>query len=173
MKDRIELLKADITKVQADAWVTAANAQLMGGGGVDGAIHRIAGPELLHTCRLLRGCPTGQAKITKGFQAPVQYIIHAVGPVWFGGSGNEANLLASAYREALALCLEHKIGTVVFPNLSTGVYKFPKVLASRIAIKTVISFLADHAWPQKIIFACYDDENYDLYAELLRAHVEI
>lgn len=173
MKERIALLKADITSVQADAWVTAANTQLMGGAGVDGAIHRIAGPELLHTCRLLRGCPTGMAKITKGFQAPVQYIIHAVGPFWFGGSGNEANLLASAYREALTLCGEHQIGTVVFPNISTGVYKFPKVLASRIAIKTVIGYMAEHTLPQKVIFACFDNENYRLYAELLGVNNEV
>jgi len=167
MKERLELVQADIITIKADAWVTAANQQLMGGGGIDGVIHRIAGPELAHTCKLLRGCPTGEAKITQGFNAPVQYIIHAVGPVWFGGSGNEALLLASAYRHAMQLAKAHNIDTIVFPNISTGVYGFPKILASRIAVKTIVGILAEEEFPKKVILACYDAENYRLYRELL------
>ncbi len=167
MKERIELVHADITTLKADAWVTAANQQLMGGGGVDGAIHRLAGPELTKACSLLKGCPIGEAKITQGFQAPVKYIIHAVGPIWFGGSGNEALLLAGAYRHALELAKIHQIETIVFPNISTGIYKFPKILASRIALKTIVGLLAEEEWPKKVILACYDKENYSLYKDLL------
>ncbi|MEP0545602.1 MAG: O-acetyl-ADP-ribose deacetylase [Rhodothermales bacterium] len=139
--DRIELIQADITTLEVDAIVNAANAALAGGGGVDGAIHRAAGPKLLEACLQLRGCPTGQAKITPGFDLPADYVIHAVGPVWHSGDRGEDDLLASCYRTSLQLAVEHGCTTVAFPAISCGVYRFPVDRAAGIAVRTVAGFL--------------------------------
>ena len=168
MKDRIELIRGDITTVNADAIVNAANNSLLGGGGVDGAIHRAAGPGLLEVCRLLGGCPTGEAKITKGFKLQAKYIIHTVGPVWHGSNDQEGELLASCYRESLKLANVHHCRTVAFPNISTGIYHFPKRDAATIAIREVMAFLEQNPIPGKVIFICFDQENFVIYTELLK-----
>ena len=144
-----------------------ANHSLLGGGGVDGAIHRAAGAELLEECKTLHGCSTGEAKITKGYLLPARFVIHTVGPVWHGGSKNEEVLLANAYRNSLKLALEYKIRTIAFPNVSTGVYGFPKPLAARIALNEANYFLNEHIEIQQVIFAVFDDENFLLYKNLL------
>lgn len=163
--ERLELLQGDITKLQVDAIVNAANHSLLGGGGVDGAIHLGAGPKLLEECKKLHGCETGKAKITKGYNLHVKFIIHTVGPVWSGGHNREYQLLASCYRESLQLALENNVKTLAFPNISTGVYKFPKHNAATIAIQEVELFLLRHPEIEKIYFVCYDDENYNIYKE--------
>jgi O-acetyl-ADP-ribose deacetylase len=168
MNNRIELIKGDITTCDADAIVNAANNSLLGGGGVDGAIHRAAGPGLLEVCRLLEGCATGEAKITKGFKLKASFIIHTVGPVWHDGEKGEAELLASCYRESLKLAASHNCKTIAFPNISTGIYHFPKKSAAEIAIKAVASFLANNPCPNKVIFVCFDQENFDIYSEVLK-----
>lgn len=165
--NRIELIQGDITKIEADAIVNAANTTLLGGGGVDGAIHRAAGPQLLDACRKLNGCPTGQAKITPGFLLPAKYVIHTVGPVWHGGDKGEAELLASCYVNSLNIASERKIKTIAFPNISTGVYRFPKQQAAEIALKTVTRFLEDHAFPNKVFFVIFDHENLEIYKQLM------
>jgi len=165
---RIEVIQADITRLPADAIVNAANSSLLGGGGVDGAIHRAAGPDLLHECRLLGGCKTGTAKLTKGYQLPAQYIIHTVGPVWNGGSKNEENFLAQCYEQCLLIALEKGIKTIAFPNISTGIYGFPKDKAAAIAWQTVRAFIeSDPDALDTISFVCFDAENYSLYRQLL------
>lgn len=165
---QIEVIQADITKLQVDAIVNAANSSLLGGGGVDGAIHRAAGPNLLHECRLLGGCKTGAAKLTKGYQLPARYIIHTVGPVWNGGNKNEENLLAQCYEQCLLIALEKGIRTIAFPNISTGIYGFPKDKAAAIAWQTVHAFIAQHPNAFDMIsFVCFDAENYSLYRQLL------
>ncbi|MBU0763677.1 MAG: O-acetyl-ADP-ribose deacetylase [Bacteroidetes bacterium] len=161
--DRIELIRGDITKLNVDAIVNAANNSLLGGGGVDGAIHRAAGPELLQECKTLNGCPTGDAKITKGYKLPAKYVIHTVGPVWHGGERDEPELLGSCYRKSLLLAKEHGIESVAFPNISTGVYRFPKLLAARIAIREVNTFLEKNRSLKKVVFAVFDDENMNIY----------
>jgi O-acetyl-ADP-ribose deacetylase (regulator of RNase III) len=163
----LELIKGDITTIEADAIVNAANSSLLGGGGVDGAIHRAAGPELLEECRSIHGCPTGEARITKGYRLHARHIIHTVGPVWSGGKSNEAILLKSCYLKSLDLALEHQLKTIAFPNISTGVYGYPKSEAAHIAIETVRKWSNDHPLFEKIIFVVYDHENYQLYQELL------
>jgi len=168
LNNRIELIQGDITLLRADAIVNAANHSLLGGGGVDGAIHRAAGPGLLEVCSLLGGCPTGEARITKGFKLPAKYVIHTVGPVWHDGNENEASLLASCYRESLKLAVERQCKTVAFPNISTGVYHFPKKLAAEIAIREVKTFIDKDPLPEKVIFVCYDNENFEIYRELLK-----
>ncbi|MFP4662804.1 MAG: O-acetyl-ADP-ribose deacetylase [Bacteroidales bacterium] len=164
---KIKLLKEDITKMKTDAIVNAANESLQGGGGVDGAIHRAAGPELPEATKKIGGCPTGEARITKGFKLPAQYIIHTVGPVWRGGGKGEEILLASAYRESMALAEKHRLSSIAFPNISTGVYGFPKGKAAKIAVDTVRDYMANHNYPEKVYFVCFDDENYDIYQKLL------
>jgi O-acetyl-ADP-ribose deacetylase (regulator of RNase III) len=169
MTDRIELVKGDITKMNVDAIVNAANRSLLGGGGVDGAIHRAAGPELLNECELLNGCETGEAKITKGYKLPSKFVIHTVGPVYRDGMANESELLANCYKNSLKLATENKIKTVAFPNISTGVYRFPKIMAAGIAIRTTLDFLQKNKKIEKVYFVCYDDENYSIYKEKLAA----
>jgi O-acetyl-ADP-ribose deacetylase (regulator of RNase III) len=165
--DRIELFRGDITKLTVDAIVNAANRSLLGGGGVDGAIHRAAGPQLLSECRTLNGCNTGEAKITKGYNLRAGYIIHTVGPVWHDGSQNEPALLRSCYTNSLSLAAAHRLKTLAFPNISTGVYGYPKREAAGIAIEAVTGWLLNHKEFEKIYFAVFDDENYNIYREIL------
>jgi O-acetyl-ADP-ribose deacetylase (regulator of RNase III) len=167
MKSRIELIRDDITKLEVDAIVNAANSSLLGGGGVDGAIHRAAGPQLLDECKTLGGGETGGAKITGGYHLPCKFVIHTVGPVWRGGKANEPALLASCYRASLLLAACNICKAIAFPNISTGVYGFPKKLAATIAVNEVVKFLEKNVLPQKIIFCCFDAENYAIYKELL------
>ena len=166
---RIKLIQGDITTRKVDAIVNAANRSLLGGGGVDGAIHRAAGPELLEACRLLKGCETGEAKITPGFQLPAEYVIHTVGPVWKGGHQNEAGLLSGCYRNSLELAAEKGLGSIAFPNISTGVYGYPKQEAAEIAVETVQEFLKKHTSPAEVHFLVFDQENYRIYKALLGA----
>lgn len=163
MDPRIKLVQGDITTMEVDAIVNAANQSLLGGGGVDGAIHRAAGPELLEACRLLNGCETGQAKITPGFLLPASYVIHTVGPVWKGGTQQEPELLEACYTNSLDLAVEHGLKSIAFPNISTGVYHFPKDLAAEIAISSVRHFLEETEADLKVVFVVYDQENLDLY----------
>jgi len=157
---RLEIIVADITTLDVDAIVNAANSSLLGGGGVDGAIHRAAGPELVAECRMLHGAKTGEAKITRGYRLPARHVIHAVGPVWNGGKSNEDDLLASCYRRALALAAQHQLRSIAFPAISTGIYRFPADRAARIAVGTVVSELARPAHGlQRVIFCCFSDES--------------
>lgn len=169
MIDRIELVQGDITTMNVDAIVNAANRSLLGGGGVDGAIHRAAGPELLAECEILNGCKTGEAKITKGYRLSAKFVIHTVGPVYRDGMANESELLASCYRSSLKLAIDNKIKTIAFPNISTGVYRFPKIMAAGIAIRTTKDFLKNNKKIDKVYFVCYDEENYSIYKEKLAA----
>ncbi|MFC2104170.1 O-acetyl-ADP-ribose deacetylase [Bacteroidota bacterium] len=164
---QIELVKGDITKMGVDAIVNAANKSLLGGGGVDGAIHRSAGPELLEECKSLNGCETGEAKITQSYLLRAKFIIHTVGPVWNGGEKNESELLANCYKNSLQLALNKKLKTVAFPNISTGVYHFPKTMAAGIAMRTVNNFLKENKKIDTVYFVCFDDENYNIYKEKL------
>ncbi|MCU4165045.1 O-acetyl-ADP-ribose deacetylase [Carboxylicivirga caseinilyticus] len=163
----IRLIQTDITQLKVDAIVNAANSSLLGGGGVDGAIHRAAGPELLKECRNLNGCPTGEAKITKGYNLPSRFVIHTVGPVWHGGNDNEDVLLANCYYNSLLLAQKHNLWSIAFPNISTGVYGYPKSLAADIAINTVRHFLESSKVPNELIFAVFDLENFRIYEEKL------
>lgn len=161
----IEIQQADITLLAVNAIVNAANTSLLGGGGVDGAIHRAAGPELLEACRKLGGCETGEAKITPGFCLPARWVIHTVGPVWRGGNYGEAELLAACYRNSMKLALEYNVNTIAFPAISTGVYGYPKVAAARIALGEMIRFQQEF---EKIIACCHGAEAYNLYKGLLQ-----
>jgi len=167
MKNRIEIQKGDITKLKVDAIVNAANTSLLGGGGVDGAIHRAAGPELLDFNRKLGGCKTGEAKISPGFNLPAKYIIHTVGPVWNGGKYNEDTLLANCYKNSLKLAVENGIKTIAFPAISTGIYRFPLERATKIAVNEVKKFLEKNVSIEKIIFVCFDEETYGVYKSVL------
>lgn len=165
---QVKLHKGDITKLNVDAIVNAANSTLLGGGGVDGAIHRAAGKELLEECRTLNGCDTGDAKITKGYKLPAKYVIHTVGPVWKDGNKNETEKLASCYRRSLEVALENNVKAIAFPNISTGVYGFPKQQAAQIAIYEVSAFLIEHPEIEEVTFCVFDDENFDIYKKLLK-----
>ena len=167
--ERIKLHKGDITKLKVDAIVNAANTTLLGGGGVDGAIHRAAGKELFEECRTLNGCPTGEAKITKGYSLPTKYVIHTVGPVWNGGKYKEENLLVNCYKNSLRLAVENKIKSIAFPAISTGVYRFPIELATKIAIREVKNFLNNNDTFEKVIFVCFDKGTYSNYKKILSA----
>ncbi|MDH3267849.1 MAG: O-acetyl-ADP-ribose deacetylase [Ignavibacteria bacterium] len=168
MSERIEILKGDITKLKVDAVVNAANISLLGGGGVDGAIHHAAGPELLEFNRKLDGCQTGEAKISPGFKLPAKYIIHTVGPVWIDGKNNEDKLLASCYRKSLRLAVENGVKTIAFPAISTGVYHFPLERATNIAVKKAKKFFEKNASIEKVIFICFDEETYQVYQKILK-----
>lgn len=166
-ESRIEVVQGDITKVKVDAIVNAANTSLLGGGGVDGAIHRAAGRELVEECRKLGGCPTGEARITRGYKLPARWVIHTVGPVWSGGGQGEDELLASCYLNSLALAEEHGVKTIAFPCISTGVYGFPADRACEIAVREVKVFLGAHALPEKVTFVCFIDRDAELYRHAL------
>jgi O-acetyl-ADP-ribose deacetylase len=164
---RLEVIVANITTLSVDAIVNAANTSLLGGGGVDGAIHRAAGPELVAECRMLHGCKTGNAKITKGYRLPARHVIHAVGPVWNGGSLGEDELLASCYRRAIELCRAHGLASVAFPAISTGIYRFPADRAARIAVSTTVDALAAAPAVTRVIFCCFSDASAALHAQAL------
>lgn len=167
MEDRIIVVRGDITEENVDAIVNAANTSLLGGGGVDGAIHRAAGPGLLKECRALNGCPTGQAKITGGHNLPARHVIHTVGPVWHGGGRNEDGLLAQCYRNSLALAEQHNIRTIAFPAISTGVYRFPVDRACRIALSEIKRFLKTRSLPEQVRLICFNRDVYNAYRSAL------
>jgi O-acetyl-ADP-ribose deacetylase (regulator of RNase III) len=166
-KIRVELINGDITSLDVDAIVNAANNSLLGGGGVDGAIHNAAGPELLSECESLNGCKTGQSKITKGYRLKARHIVHTVGPVWYGGNKDETELLASCYQTSLELAKSNKMKTIAFPGISTGVYGFPKDLAALIAVNETKRFLNRNNYPEKVIFVTFGSENHEIYRKLL------
>jgi O-acetyl-ADP-ribose deacetylase (regulator of RNase III) len=165
--DQIQIVQGDITKMDVDAIVNAANTTLLGGGGVDGAIHRAAGPELLAECRKLGGCRPGEAKITRGYRLPARFVIHTVGPVWRGGKHREAETLANCYRNSLQLAVENRINTLAFPAISCGAYGYPIQEATQVAFETTRGFLAASQKLQKLIFAVWGKEVYDAYREIL------
>jgi O-acetyl-ADP-ribose deacetylase (regulator of RNase III) len=165
---RIGVIQGDITKLAVDAIVNAANRSLLGGGGVDGAIHLAAGPKLLEECRKRNGCDTGEAKITKGYNLPARFVLHTVGPIWHGGASNEEVLLKNCYQNSLKLAGEYNLVSVAFPNISTGIYGYPKDLAANIAINEVRAFLDQPSSIHKVIFVCFDQENFILYQKLLQ-----
>ncbi|MGQ9619450.1 MAG: O-acetyl-ADP-ribose deacetylase [Bacteroidales bacterium] len=165
---RLFLIRGDITRLEVDAIVNAANKSLLGGGGVDGAIHRAAGHGLLEECKKLKGCETGQAKITSGHNLKAKYIIHTVGPVWRGGIDDEHELLASCYQQSLALAKKYRIKSIAFPGISTGIYGFPKDLAALIAVTEARRFTLTNRLPEKIFFIAFDDETYNIYQKLLQ-----
>lgn len=163
----IEILNGDITKLHVDAIVNAANSALRGGGGVDGAIHRAGGPTIMEACRKIGGCPTGEAVITTAGKLPAKFVIHTVGPIWSGGEHGERELLAKAYKSSLDLALKNQVKSIAFPNISTGVYGFPKDQAAAIAVETTRSFLMNTILKPDVYFVCFDEENYRLYKELM------
>jgi O-acetyl-ADP-ribose deacetylase (regulator of RNase III) len=162
---RISIVRDDITTLEVDAIVNAANTSLLGGGGVDGAIHRAAGPQLLEECRTLRGCPTGEARITGGYNLPAKWVIHTVGPIWRNGHAREGELLASCYRNCLAIAVECNAKSIAFPSIGTGAYGFPIELASRIALNEVGRFLKGDATLERILFVCFSERDYATYLE--------
>lgn len=171
MQEKITLVAGDITKINADAIVNAANSSLLGGGGVDGAIHRAGGPEIVEECKIIRnrqgGCYTGDAVITTAGKLPARYVIHTVGPVWNGGSQNEAELLKRAYQSCFRLAQQHDIKTIAFPSISTGIYRFPKKRAAEIALEAIRDALADNPALEEVKIVCFDEENFEIYANLL------
>ena|SRR5256885_9737385 len=168
IRSRIEVVEGDITQQKVDALVNAANTTLLGGGGVDGAIHRAAGPELLEECRTLGGCPTGQAKITSAYNLPAKWVIHTVGPVWRDGNHDEDELLANCYRNALAFGEERGIRTMAFPSISTGAYGFPMERAARIAVTEIKGFLERTASVEKVFLVCFGKNAFDIHAKTVR-----
>jgi O-acetyl-ADP-ribose deacetylase len=163
----LRAIQADITALSVDAIVNAANTSLLGGGGVDGAIHRAAGPELVNECRLLRGCKTGDAKLTKGYELPARYVIHTVGPVWHGGNDGEAQLLASCYRRSLQVAAGHELVSIAFPSISTGVYGYPIELAAQVALTTVRASFHFAPMLREVIFCCFSRRDLEMYERLL------
>lgn len=170
-ENRIEVAQGDITKFAVDAIVNAANSCLMGGGGVDGAIHRAGGPAILEDCRKIvakqGGCKTGDAVITSAGKLPSKFVIHTVGPVWKGGTKAEPEKLSNSYKNSLKLAVDNNCNTIAFPNISTGIYGYPKQFAAELAVTTVKNFLTDNKLPEKVIFVCFDDENFEIYKKLL------
>jgi len=166
LTDRFELYRGDITRLAVDAIVNAANSSLLGGGGVDGAIHREAGPELLAECRLLGGCPTGEARLTRGYGLPARFVIHTVGPVWQGGGAGESELLAACYRNSLRIAAEHGLRSVAFPAISTGIYGYPRELAAEIALREVRQELSKNPLPERVILVSFDALTHATYQEL-------
>ena len=169
LRERMQVLATDITKLRVDAIVNAANESLLGGGGVDGAIHRAAGPQLLDECRTLGGCETGSARITRGYLLPARHVIHTVGPVWSGGGRNEPELLASCYRTSLTLATEHRLKTIAFPAISCGVYGYPIRHAARIAVDEVAAFLTRDECIEEVTFACFSEDIFWAYERALNA----
>jgi len=168
LRDRIEIVEGDITKMEVDAIVNAANTSLLGGGGVDGAIHRAAGPELLAETRKIGGCPTGEARVTKGYRLPAKWVIHTVGPIWSGGNRDEDNLLASCYRNSFKAAIEIGALTIAFPSISTGAYRFPMEKATNIALSETKSFLLANQSIKKVVFVCFGSEVHKKYQEVFR-----
>jgi len=165
--DRIDIVEGDITQQRVDVIVNAANTTLLGGGGVDGAIHRVAGPRLLEECRTLGGCATGRAKITQGYGLPAKFVIHTVGPVWRGGKHGEEELLAGCYRHSLALAVQHRLRSIAFPSISTGAYCFPLKLATTTAIAETVEFLEENTSFEKVVFVCFGQNAFDRYRKTL------
>jgi len=170
MQEPIAIVQGDITKLAVDAIVNAANESLLGGGGVDGAIHRAAGPKLLEECRKLGGCPTGQARITRGYRLPAKHVIHTVGPIWRGGVAGEPDLLASCYRSSLELAVKQNVASIAFPSISTGIYGYPIALACRIALRATQAFLERNVLPHQVTFVCFSAHDFDEYR---LAHAEL
>lgn len=168
LNQRIEIVEGNIVRQHVDAIVNAANETLLGGGGVDGAIHAAAGPGLLEECRKLNGCPTGQAKITGAYNLPAKYVIHTVGPIWRGGRYDEEELLASCYQNSLELARAHNVRTIAFPGISTGLYRFPMERATHIAMHVALQFLTNNPLPEKIVFVCYGHDAYSIYLDVAR-----
>jgi len=168
MNEKISIIEGDITRQKVDAIVNAANPTLLGGGGVDGAIHRAAGPGLLEECRGLHGCETGEAKITKGYSLPARWVIHTVGPIWRGGNNREDESLRNCYNNSLTLAAQHRIETIAFPSISTGVYGFPIERASRIALKAIASYLRFADYPKNVVMVCYSHNDYLIYTASLK-----
>ncbi|KUF43077.1 RNase III inhibitor [Myroides marinus] len=172
MEERMRIIQGDITQITVDVIVNAANSSLLGGGGVDGAIHRAGGEDILAECRMIRAkqgsCATGEAVITTAGRLPAKYVIHTVGPVWNGGSKNEEQLLESCYNNSLLLAVKHNCETIAFPNISTGIYGYPKELAAKVAIRTVESFLQTNKGIKEVVFVCYDFENFSVYKKELK-----
>jgi O-acetyl-ADP-ribose deacetylase (regulator of RNase III) len=169
VSERISIIQGDITTLKVDAIVNAANSSLLGGGGVDGAIHAAAGPELLAYNRTLGGCPTGEARISPGFKLPARWVISTVGPIWQGGNNREDELLANCYRNSLALAGQHGLKSIAFPAISTGIYGFPLERATRIAVAETRHFLGAHALPEQVIFVCFSPHAYQVYQQTMQA----
>jgi O-acetyl-ADP-ribose deacetylase (regulator of RNase III) len=163
--EKVEIIQGDITRLEVEAIVNAANETLLGGGGVDGAIHRAAGPGLLESCRELGGCPTGESRLTRGYNLPARYVIHTVGPVWHGGEKNENNLLASCYRNSLQLAVDNKLRSIAFPSISTGVYRFPIAQASRIALRVILDFIATEDASPRVVITCFSEQDLEIYRQ--------